>query len=360
MPPANGYPLVCERLDGLPQLLSEQLDAPCPALPADVAERGVWAVGAGSSEAAARLLVQTLQRGGIPAAFQPLSLFYRELPPLPDPAPYLAVFSQGLSPNAGIPLHHRRAFAGLILFTAATPDGQRDAGKADRAELVETLQQEKVVIWPHPLENEYTLLPRFIGPVCVQLAVCQFCETLLPGCLGGLNALRSIPDLFLQQFDGDPEPWREELERGVTFYFTNECAEAAQNLSYKCMETLMVPPPALVDALTYSHGRFQRDALHSGPAWVFTAIDPDERDLLQTLRPLFKKNGKFRVIESPLPPPLALFYFEAFLNALCREILRESSVDLIDWPGKGEDGPGYAVHQPGPRARNEPPDNPSS
>lgn len=355
MPPAHGYPLVCERLDDLPLLLREQGAAPRPDLPPDLAERGVWATGAGSSEAAARLLVQNLRHTGIPAHFQPMSRFYRELASLPDPAPYLVVFSQGLSPNVGIPLFHRHAFAGLILFTAATSKGQRDAGKADRAELLETLQNERAVIWTHPLENEYTLLPRFIGPVCAQLAVCQFCETLSPGCLGGSAALDEIPGLFLERFEGDPASWHEELAEGVTFYFTNECAEVAQNLSYKCMETLMVPPPALVDALTYSHGRFQRDTLRPGHSWLFTTTDPAERDLREKLTPLFTRGGGLRVIESPLKPPFALFHHEAFLNALCREILRDASVDLIDWPGKGEDGRGYQLHQPGANATGEAP-----
>ncbi|MCC5842900.1 MAG: hypothetical protein JJU05_01485 [Verrucomicrobia bacterium] len=355
MPPANGYDLVCERLKTLPGILRDQLTDPAPPLPADIAERGLVATGAGSSEAAARLLVQTLQRIGIPARFEPLARFYRPLNPLRNPAPYLAVFSQGLSPNAGIPLFHRPAFSGLILFTAATPEGQQHAGKPDRADLLRTLREERAVLWTHPLENEYTLLPRFIGPVCVQLAVCQFCEALSPGCLGGAEALKQIPDLFSTPAPpvDEPEAWLRDLKNGVTFYFTNECAETAQNLAYKCMETFMVRPPGLADALSYAHGRFQRDIAEPAANWIFTTSDPDEQDLVRQLTPLFERGGGYRIIESPLPPPLALFHYEARLNSLCEALLRTEPVDLIDWPGKGEDGPGYHLNQPGPRATGD-------
>lgn len=348
MPPAKGYPLLCERLEALPGILREQLNAPRPAPPPDLAERGVLATGAGSSEAAARLLVHVLNRTGIPAAFEPLSTFFSASPPPRKNPPYLAVFSQGLSPNVGIPLFHRQSFAGLILFTASTPDGQRRAGKPDRAALLETLAAENAHIRTHPLENEYTLLPRFIGPVCAQLAVCQFCEDLAPGCLGGREALGRIPELFLKSDTPpeSPEARRADLERGATFYFTSACVETAQNLSYKCMETLMVPPPALVDALTYAHGRFQHDTLRPAPHWVFTTADPAETQLLSRLAPLFERGGGFRLIESSLPPPVALFEYEAVLNALCKTLLAESDLDLINWPGKGEDSPGYTLYQP--------------
>lgn len=360
MLPANGFALVCERLEQLPHLLAGQLSAPYPSLPPDEArrirERGVWATGAGSSEAAARLLVQRLQRAGIPAAFHPLSRFYSTPAPLPDPAPYLAVFSQGLSPNAGIPLYHRQLFSGLILFTAATPEGQRAAGKTDRADLLSSLDHENALILTHPLENEYTLLPRFIGPVCVLLAVCRFCEDLLPGSLGGPGALDGLPALFSKPFSFEnPADWLADLQKGVSFYFTNDCAEAAQNLSYKCMETFMLPPPALVDALSYAHGRFQRDCAAPGARWIFTTGHPNEQDLLHRLAPLFEHCGGFREIRAALPPPLALFEYEAFLNALCKSLLQTVPVDLVDWPGKGGDGPGYTLSTPGLSAKGDTP-----
>jgi hypothetical protein len=357
MPPAKGYSLLCERLEALPGILRDQLATPQPAPPKDLAERGILATGAGSSEAAARLLVHVLNRAGIPAAFEPLSTFFKASLPHRKNPPYLAVFSQGLSPNVGIPLCHRQTFAGLILFTASTSEGQRQAGKPDRAALLETLAAEKTVIRTHPLENEYTLLPRFIGPVCVQLAVCQFCEDAVPGCLGGNEVLNKIPELFLPSNAPlkKPEAWRSDLNRGVTFFFTNACADMAQNLSYKCMETFMISPPALVDALTYSHGRFQHDTLHPAPHWIFTTSDPDEQQLLAHLAPLFERGGGFSVIESTLPPPLALLDYEAFLNSLCKTLLADSDLDLIDWPGKGEDGPGYQLDQPADRPSGDTP-----
>lgn len=245
MPPSPGEDTVRERLRRLPAVLRQTLDTALPALPPDAAARGITTTGVGSSEAAARLLTHLLQSAGIRSAFLPFASFYSGDLPLPASPPYLAVFSQGLAPNACMVLHRRAAFAGTLLFTAATPAGQKQAGRTERAALLETLLREGACILTHPEENEYLILPRFLGPVCALLTACRVAETLAPGCCGGPAALAQIPDRFhpIPCTAADAAEAAAELRHHPVFLFSNSVGLYAQNLAAKCMETLLTPPP---------------------------------------------------------------------------------------------------------------------
>ncbi|MGA0333605.1 MAG: hypothetical protein ACO3N7_08310 [Kiritimatiellia bacterium] len=343
----KGHARVRERILALPGHLRDQLSCALPAPPPGLREHGLLATGVGSSEAAARYLVQLCNRAGIPAEFQPLSFFYGQISLPPENPPYLALFSQGLSPNAGIVLEQRQPFAGTLLFTASTPEGQRRAGKPGRAACLEMLTAEGSTLILHPLENEYEILPRFVGPLCAMFAVALFMEQAAPGSLGGPAMLNSVPDC-VERVELPPLPeWVEDLQPGLSFWFTQTVSQYAQNLSCKLLETLFLPPPTLGDLLAFSHGAFQLSMLRPSPHWIFCTRDPVEQQLLNKLLPLYNRTGTYKIIESPLPAPLSVFYFEAYLNQLLLQALEGSGVNLIQWPGKGMDGEGYGLCSPG-------------
>jgi hypothetical protein len=347
MATANGMEWVRQRIESLPTHLRHQLDTSLPKLPPDLKTFGVLATGVGSSEAAARYLVYLCNRIGITAEFQPLSYFYGKIQLPHGQKPYLVVFSQGLSPNSGIVLKQRHHFSGTILFTSSTPEGQRAEGKPDRAELLESLAEEGASIILHPMQNEYDILPRFVGPLCAFFSVSLLMEKISPGCLGGMEQLRAIPDILETIGIMDIEGWVADLQSGLSFWFTHAGSQHAQNLSCKILETLFISPPLIGDVLSYSHGPFQLNIQDNKPAWIFTSGDPVEQQLLQRLLPLYKRAGPCKIITSPLPPALSIFYYEAFLNHLLLEALKDSSVDLVNWPGKGEDSEGYSINSPG-------------
>lgn len=350
MPPSPGEDTVRERLRRLPAVLRQTLDTALPALPPDAAARGITTTGVGSSEAAARLLTHLLQSAGIRSSFLPFASFYSGDLPLPASPPYLAVFSQGLAPNACMVLHRRAAFAGTLLFTAATPAGQKQAGRTERAALLETLLREGACILTHPEENEYLILPRFLGPVCALLTACRVAEALAPGCCGGPAALAQIPDRFhpIPCAAADAAEAAAELRHHPVFLFSNSVGLYAQNLAAKCMETLLTPPPLVADCFTYAHGLFQVHCALPAAKWLFCSADADEADLFARLEPLLRRSGPLRVLRSTLPPPLAVFDFEARLNAILLAILEQEMIDLVKWPGQGQDGEGYGIHLPGP------------
>jgi len=349
MSSAKGYDRVQERINSLPDHLRGQVTSPLPDLPEDLKEKGVLATGVGSSEASARYLIFLLNRIGVPAEFAPLSSFYSKVKIPTGPPPYLAIFTQGLSPNSGIVFSQRHLFAGTLLFTSSTVEGQEAAGKSDRAELLRKLESEGVTLLIHPYQNEYEILPRFIGPLCSLFEVCRVIEHIAPGNLGGQKSLQSIP-AHLETFtlsQNVASGFLNDLSKTIRFVFTNSCSEYAQNLPCKFLETLFIQPPHLLDAFTYSHGPFQLDIHKPSPNWVFTTDDKVEQTLFKKLKPLFEKAGPFREIQSPLPSPLAIFHYEAFLNQIVLHALKTSDIDLVNWPGKGQDDDGYRINSPG-------------
>ncbi|WOO40652.1 hypothetical protein [Rubellicoccus peritrichatus] len=343
-----GHETLKVRIESIPGHLQSILRAPPPQVKALKQAPSVVTTGLGSSEATARYLTSLLNRSGtVRSEFLPHSVFYGELPSYEN-RPHIVLFSQGLSPNTEIVLAQRHHFSGLTLVTASTPEGQEKAGKPKRAQILRDLIAEDNTIVRHPIENEYEILPRVVGPICAELTCLRIAsEVLSPSMLPLpdestlISACRG-PFLLPDELDA----WATELLEGVDFFFTNRESTYAQNLAAKILETIFRPLPRLYDAFHYSHGPFQVDRSLGGRKWIFAGPEKSAIDLVKRLTPLFQRTGPTRVIQSPLPEPYALFYYEQFLNTVVLRAAEIAQVDLINWPGKGEDGEGYSLSQP--------------
>ncbi len=343
----RGLEILAQRIDEVPQWLQQTLAKPLPRPFLSGEVRQVVTTGIGSSEAAAKYLCALLNRThSVHAEYLPTAAFYGELPPA-SADKHLVVFTQGLSPNAQIAIECRAHFAGLTLVTSSTLEGQRAAGKADRAELLQGLEREGATILSHPMEDEFEILPRIIGPICALVAAWQLAQSIQPD-----DSLAQLPQWLQRVWEADLpavavlDQCAEELLAGTDFYFTNRSSLYAQNLPAKVLETAFRAPPRIRDALDYAHGPFQAERARAGHRWVFTSNAPAEVDLLARLRPLFERINASTIIRSPLPEPFAIFYYERFLNAVALRAAQFAGQDLIDWPGKSEDGEGYALQQP--------------
>ncbi|MGZ0654226.1 hypothetical protein ACWPKS_01340 [Coraliomargarita sp. W4R72] len=340
----RGLEILAQRIEEVPQWLQQTLGKAFPEpFPAGQV-RQVVTTGIGSSEAAAKYLSALLNR--IPAVhseYLPTAAFYGELPAATEQK-HLIVFTQGLSPNAQIVLERIDHFAGLTLVTSSTPEGQRNAGKLDRAALLESLDRAGATILTHPMEDEFEILPRIIGPICALLVAWQIAQSIQPNesaaqVQGHLHCVweAELPaDKILNQC-------AQELLIGTDFYFTNSSSLYAQNLSAKVLETAFCAPPRVRDVLDYSHGPFQAERVSPKHRWIFTSEAPAEVDLLDRLRPLLERINAPTIVRSPVPEPFAIFYYERFLNAVVLRAAKLSGQDLIDWPGQSEDGEGYSL-----------------
>lgn len=347
----RGREILRDRMREIPEHFRAMLATPLPPLPDRLRANRLIATGVGSSEAAARYFVALLNAGGVVAEFRPPSFFYSSDPNGIAAGTSLALFSQGLAPNAGIVLAHRHRFVQTMLFTAATAEGQRAAGKESRAAMLEKLADEGAAIVRHPLENEYEILPRVVGPVCALAAAYRVAQALTRNDSADKpeHRLETVVPWFDAGETGEDRgscAWAEDLVAGVNFLFTNPSGLYAQNLSCKILEGIFRSPPVLYDALTYSHGPFQLDCVAPRAKWLFTSGAAEEVDMIRCLRPLLERAGPLRVVTSPLPEPLSIFYYEAFLNRVILAALERYPVDLINWPGKGLDREGYDIDRP--------------
>ncbi len=308
---------------------------------------GVVATGVGSSEAHARHLVGLLNaHTSVPAEFVSLGSFA-------DPgamtearrARTLVVFSQGLAPNARVALSQASAFAGCVLVTSATEAGQERSGRPERAELLRTLIRGGVRVERFPVEDEYTVLVRVIGPACGFVAAMRLVGSVSGSRIGRLEERALLAGALGGLADGDwPGRIRdrlgEELEagwEGGVMVMPGELVGCAQNLAAKFVEGFYVAPPRLVETLELVHGTFQQLMARPAPVWVLGG-DPlsiRARDLLESagLKPFHLPLG--------VPPSAMPLAVELLFNPALADGVRRLGLDQVNWPGKGLDGPLY-------------------
>lgn len=336
--------LLAERLRSLP----DQLRAVPAVLPADLMRAGagsrrVVVTGGGLSEGPARFLVALLrQRLSARAEFVPQSEFaVRALPDLGDT---LVLFSQGLAPNARLPLPHASRFAETIIFTSVVPDAHAPAGDVRRAAFEAQRQGVRLVVLPPAEENG--LLLRIVGTAVQCFAAALMVNRLAvdAGHRDDCAHLDAVPEVYrapapgFSLVDGDALP-------EVAIVAAGRYAEFAFGLRWKLLEGLHLPDPPVWDVLQVAHGPFQQ--LFHRPLTLLAlerSDAPHEAPLLERLEAVLQP-GRHRLLRLParLPSPYAWFEHDAQLDALVIDAIGRRGIDLAQWPGKGMDGPLYGV-----------------
>jgi creatinine amidohydrolase len=323
-----------------------------PKMPASARIRRVVATGIGSSEAQARYFAWLLNTfTDIPACFVPLAALVAPVGP-GGAGQTLAVFSQGLSSNARFALDQAAAFSHTLVFTSATEAGQRAAGKQDRADLLARLVKAGAEVVPFPVEDEYAILIRIVGPACGFVAAHRFVETLpgsrLPRLAPQADALLRFADSSIGAALGADlasraDGWRS----GGVILLPAPVGEFAQNVACKFVEGLFWDAPVLVEPLQLAHGPFQQLAAAPKPVWIFQGPTAADADLAARAVTMLRSIGiEPLVIPFPAAPALAPIALELLLDPVFADQVRRLDVDQVDWPGKGLDGPVY--HLAGP------------
>jgi hypothetical protein len=359
----GGLAILRERVAALPAILDEAARAPLPegaegwrALRG--AERFVL-TGGGLSEGPARVLCALLRRRGRDARFVAQS----ELAGAPGPRPeldgaILILFSQGLAPNARLPLpwlgtgicgpDGARVFARGMLVTSVVPTRGPgdDAGETGVAGIARRLVDAGHVVWTLPPAREDRLLLRVLGPAVAVLAAIRLADAITSesdAAAGGVDAddlrarvaraLAAGVDLF-----GD-------ARRPIAIVAEPALCELAMPLRWKLLEGLRVPDPPVWDPLQVAHGPLQ--ALYQERATVIAlrtdALDPVMDDLFARLRSVLHPDHQRWIELRVAPGPLALLELDARLDAALLATLARHPLALDDWPTRGHDGPVYDV-----------------
>jgi creatinine amidohydrolase len=337
----EGLSILRERQKRLPAAVYSALSAPLGLDDATRALRSARAVvttGVGSSLAHARYLSWLLRTAPAISSWDaPTGSFVS--PPGPEAKEQtLVVFSQGLSPNARLPLAHVARYRAAVLVTAA------DADSPDRADAVRAAASAGAIIVRMPCAPEYEVLLRIIGPM-----------------VGFAVALR-IANAAGFQVDVTPETLSRAVHEAsaratatlsgvapcvfadpITFVGTNGYAALAHNLCAKVLEGMFLPWPNAVDALELAHGTVQEAA---GKPRTFIALGrgaAHEESLFARARQTSETQHRWLHFDARLPEPLAVFEHEAMVNELLLGAIAARRVDQRNWPGKRRDGPLYTI-----------------
>ena len=344
-----GHALLRRRLKQIPDLLVGMLKDPPRANPKSLRSPGFIVTGTGSSEAHARFLVNLLNRHvGRPAEFVPLSGFCASTP-IEASDRTLIVVSQGLSPNAQVAINEFASFDHAIVFTATTAEGAAAAGKTARAQLIRDLESAGVEFIRGPLEEEYSTLIRFVGPMACFLSTYLFCRSLKPDALPPVTP-QSLRHLLASEIDPKIvqafKTESEHFKRGFNLIAGAPLCETAQNLGYKFLEGLFWSSPAIWDYLQFAHGPFQEVSLQPRPVVILEGPGDTEAELAARTRDMLESASLPHItIAGQAEPPLSIFEFEATFNTLIMHLIEHFKIDQVNWPSKGKDDPLYGFYR---------------
>lgn len=349
--PRLGHELLKARLEQCPALIAGMLNHPLKLSCGRTFDSAHFVVaGTGSSEAHAKFFVYLINHYTRACAeFKWLSAFSeKSIQETQDKT--LVIFSQGLSPNAHMALARSPQFRHTVLFTSTTIESASKVGKLVWVEILQRLLDGGNEVVYFPIEDEYTVLIRLIGPLTGYLACLQFLEHFSPGYLPGCDATRllaSLENAGLQAADAPNKAILAEGHKGIHLLGSAPFSEFGQNLAYKFLEGLYWPMPALWDYLQFSHGPFQQWQIDKRPIIILHGNTCTEEDYLErTLKMLRPQPDPLWIIKSDLPICYRILQYEMVLNHFLIQALSELKVNQIDWPGKELDGPLYEVSQP--------------
>ena len=347
-----GHDLLAQRLRAVEPLLLDMFERPLERVSAHtLTARSFLITGTGSSEAHARFLVHLLNRHARrPAEFIPLSAFV-DMPAEFGRGRTLVVISQGISPNAQVAIQRSGDFDHAVMFTSTTARGAERAGKHERAALVRQLEARGVEFIRSPLEEEYSTLIRFIGPLAVYVSAWQFARCLAAELLPPLEVatlttlLRTrAPAGAVARFIREADAFR----RGFYLIGGAPLCEFAHNLAYKFLEGLYWSAPVIWDYLQFAHGPFQEVTLQPRPVVILEGPGPTETDLAtRTRRMLESAHVPCIDLKSTAAGPLAIFEYEALFNDLVHQLVLHFRIDQRNWPSKGKDDPLYGFARVG-------------
>lgn len=349
--PELSYEFLKARLEQCPTVITNMLNNPLKLTRDRTFDSTHFVVtGTGSSESHAKFftyLINNYSRAF--AEFNRLSAFSENIIPETQDKT-LVIFSQGLSPNAQLALARYPQFRHTILFTSTTVNGASKAGKKAQAEILQRLLKAGNEVVYFPIEDEYTVLIRLIGPLAGYLICLQFLENFssgrLPEC-GTAQLLASLENAALLSTDAPTQAILSEGRKGIHLLSIAPFSDFGQNLAYKFLEGLYWPMPSFWDYLQFSHGPFQQWQIDKSPIIILHGDTRTEEDYLERiLKMLNPQSVPLWIIKSNLPTCYRILQYEMVLNYFIVHAINELKVNQIDWPGKGLDGPLYEISQP--------------
>jgi len=252
--------------------------------------------GIGSSEAHARYFNYIGNELGYNINFIPIDGIHYGVSVYYDK---LILFSQGLSPHGISPI---KLFDkdNIILFTSVTYKN-RDHNKLAVLNNVDQIIN-------YPMEDEYDILVRIIGPLCAfELINHIFDEGYIV-----LKSYYNVPNDFIQNIL---------KTQSITLIMNYPLTEFYQNIKYKFIEGAFIKTVNVVDELTFAHGQYQNTEL-----WESCFILIDNRN--KKIKDILKEKSVYEL------KSLTIVELEHIINIIILKLVRYGNINQKEWPGK--------------------------
>jgi hypothetical protein len=320
-----GHNLVAERIHAIPKLVGACLDQPIPqlSLPTD---HEITITGIGSSRGIAEYLATLLSSGS------KYSARFQEVTTAADRqtswGPTI-VFSQGLSANMGAVFDKIIQDRQGIVVTSVTEEGAQRKGNQRALKILSDCRDAGVSVVQAPMENEYQVLVRSIGPWFGFLTAYRIAQALEPERFPPIrqDALESMFSRAAatahEISQGLP---REVLQRG-THIVTCSNPTLLRNVGEKFVEGIFVPRPMFSNLLEFNHGPYQLLARTGGHAFLVEGESPADKKLVHELADAIRSlpGGKASVsqISSELPSDIKILEYEMIFNFVMLNLMRQ-------------------------------------
>lgn len=319
-----GFELIERRIKAIPELFERYMESPLPDLQPLSGSVGVY--GLGSSRSHAEYLATLLQRiPGVHASSQSVSSLHDQS----GAGEVKIVFSQGMSTNTHGLIQSQIADERGILFTATTSEGAHNTRKAEVHSLLTDINSSGVDTVIMPMENEYQVLVRTVGPWFGFLAAYRVASQLAPKEFAPIRT-EQIVEMFseapLKAKEILSQTSRETLASASIYLVGHTPAiNHLRNIGYKFMEGAFLENPMVSTVMEFDHGPFQLVQRRGGSIFLFSSEDESEIDFNRSLTESLVAVGQAPplVVCSTLKPELRVLEYEMVMNHVMLDLMKQ-------------------------------------
>jgi len=283
-------------------------------------------LGIGSSESHANYFVHLAKKYGHTANYISIdSLDIENFEKKYSANCYLVVISQGISPPIKKLLNQiiAKDCSNLHLLTATT-QATKDIEKKT---LLTNLLEKNANIHNYPIENEYSILIRVIGPLCCYLLIYQMLSK------GIVNTMAVVDKLkLLENSKPDTDFVKSVCETdNLIIVVPDKMLELCKNIRNKFMEGAFMKTFLISGEVEFAHGTFQYcESLKKSGNVNVISFNATSKNLIDLLDTEFNHIG-VRLFYSN---ELMILELEHYFNLFVYDIVINKNIDQKNWPGK--------------------------
>lgn len=285
-----------------------------------------YVTGIGSSEAHAKYFIHMAHKNNYQAQFITMNRFKDIKIDFVDHK-YLFIISQGLSPHSLLPIKYAinmKKCNNIFILTSVTMNNK----DKKKVEILQKFSHKGGNIITFPIEDEYSILMRVIGPLLCYFVIYHLFSNGIINNMAIMEKVHSIESHL---------PAHEFIDSIVKYdniivIVPQDIIDICDNLKYKLLEGAFVRTVIFVGDFDYAHGTYQfceslvKDEIK--PNILLINCVHDELKVLVT------NNFNTFAIDTYYKNELCILELEHLFNNIVLKLVINKNIDQIDWPGK--------------------------